>query len=309
MGRAPRTKETLPDFLKWRRVTPPPLVFRGLMGSQRTPGFWGITWLAQFVLKIHTVYLKYSQKNVYQGHRIFLRRNHPYRREKKAFNGCQEFDVKPKALTRTEILQKTKNINYVYGKKQANTVHVENSKKKDKVREAKSKVAWKKMSILFYLEYCEFLHVRHVLDVMHIEKNIFESIVGTIFDIPRKSKDGLSSRLDLVNLEIRSELQPIVGKKRTYLPVASYTLFKAEKIKFCKMLSALKVPDGYCSDLRNCVSMEELKLYGQKSHDYHTLIQQILPLKLRGLLNKNMRSTITRLSLFFNALCSKLVDT
>ena len=43
LGRAPRTKETLPDFLKWRRVTRPPLVFRGLSGSQRTPGFWGVT--------------------------------------------------------------------------------------------------------------------------------------------------------------------------------------------------------------------------------------------------------------------------
>ena len=43
LGRAPRTKETLPDFLKWRRVTRPPLVFRGLTGSQWTPGFWGVT--------------------------------------------------------------------------------------------------------------------------------------------------------------------------------------------------------------------------------------------------------------------------
>ena len=137
---------------------------------------------------------------------------------------------------------------------------------------------------------------------MHIEKNVCESIVGTLLDIPGKSKDGLSSRLDLVNLGIRSELQPIVGQKRTYFPAASYTLSKAEKIKFCKMLSALKVSDGYCSNLRNYVSMEELKLYGLKSHDYYTLIQQILPLTLRGLLNKNMRSTITRLSLFFNAL-------
>ena len=42
LGRAPRTKETLSDFLKWRRVTRPPLVFRGLTGSQRTPGFWGV---------------------------------------------------------------------------------------------------------------------------------------------------------------------------------------------------------------------------------------------------------------------------
>ena len=47
LGRAPRTKETLPDFLKWRRATRPPLVFRGLTGSQRTPGFWGVTESAQ----------------------------------------------------------------------------------------------------------------------------------------------------------------------------------------------------------------------------------------------------------------------
>ena len=37
LGRAHRTKETLPDFLKWRRVTRHPLVFHGLTGSQRTP--------------------------------------------------------------------------------------------------------------------------------------------------------------------------------------------------------------------------------------------------------------------------------
>ena len=39
LGRAPHTKETLPDFLKWRWVTRHPLVFRELTGSQRTPGF------------------------------------------------------------------------------------------------------------------------------------------------------------------------------------------------------------------------------------------------------------------------------
>ena len=39
LGRAPRTKETLPDFREKCRVTRRPLVFRGLTGSQRTPGF------------------------------------------------------------------------------------------------------------------------------------------------------------------------------------------------------------------------------------------------------------------------------
>ena len=43
LGRAPRTKETLPDFRKKCRVTRHSRVFRGLTGSQRTPGFWGVT--------------------------------------------------------------------------------------------------------------------------------------------------------------------------------------------------------------------------------------------------------------------------
>ena len=39
LGRAPRTKETLPDC--WRNVGSPDIheCFRGLTGSQRTPGF------------------------------------------------------------------------------------------------------------------------------------------------------------------------------------------------------------------------------------------------------------------------------
>ena len=53
LGRAPRTKETLPDFLKWRRLTRHPLVFRGLTSSQRTPGFWGVTaWYQSFGIRI-----------------------------------------------------------------------------------------------------------------------------------------------------------------------------------------------------------------------------------------------------------------
>ena len=45
LGRASRIKETLPVFLKGIRVTRHPLVFRGLTGNQRTPGFWGVTYM------------------------------------------------------------------------------------------------------------------------------------------------------------------------------------------------------------------------------------------------------------------------
>ena len=39
LGRAPRTKETLPDFREKCRVTRHSRVFRRLTGIQRTPGF------------------------------------------------------------------------------------------------------------------------------------------------------------------------------------------------------------------------------------------------------------------------------
>ena len=42
LGRAARTKETLPDFRERCRVARHSRVFRELMGSQRTPGFWGV---------------------------------------------------------------------------------------------------------------------------------------------------------------------------------------------------------------------------------------------------------------------------
>ena len=45
LGRAPHTKETLPDFREWCQVTRHPRVFRGLTGSQWTPRVWGVTYI------------------------------------------------------------------------------------------------------------------------------------------------------------------------------------------------------------------------------------------------------------------------
>ena len=58
LGRAPRTKETLPDFLKWHRATQHPLVFRSLTGSQRTPGKWGVTY--DILIEIEKLSIKYA---------------------------------------------------------------------------------------------------------------------------------------------------------------------------------------------------------------------------------------------------------
>ena len=43
LGRAPRTKEALPDFREWCRVTRHPRIFRRLTVCQRDSRFWGVT--------------------------------------------------------------------------------------------------------------------------------------------------------------------------------------------------------------------------------------------------------------------------
>ena len=59
---------------------------------------------------------------------------------------------------------------------------------------------WKKKSIFFELEYQKYLLLRHNLDVMHIEKNVCNNITRTVLNIPGKSKDGLATRLDLIEM-------------------------------------------------------------------------------------------------------------
>ena len=43
---------------------------------------------------------------------------------------------------------------------------------------------------------------------MHVEKNVCDSILGILLDIKGKTKEGLKSRKDFVDLNIRHELHP-----------------------------------------------------------------------------------------------------
>ena len=52
--------------------------------------------------------------------------------------------------------------------------------------------------------------VRHNLDVMHIEKNICQSIIRTLLEIDGKCKDSDKARLDMQLLGIRQDQHPVI---------------------------------------------------------------------------------------------------
>ncbi|XP_059630504.1 uncharacterized protein LOC132273557 [Cornus florida] len=143
---------------------------------------------------------------------------------------------------------------------------------------------------------------------MHIEKNVCESILGTLLNMKGKSKDGFKSRMDLEKMGIRCDLHPKESGTKHYLPPALYTLSKEEKGKFLKRLQQLKWPDGYSSNIGQRVSLGECKISGLKSHDCHILMQQLLPVALRGLAHKGPRNAIVRLCAYFNGICQRVID-
>jgi predicted RND superfamily exporter protein len=60
---------------------------------------------------------------------------------------------------------------------------------------------------------------------MHLEKNVIKSTIGVLLDIKTQTKDGLKSRLDLVNQDIRHEIHPTPaaqGGNKVDLPGASF---------------------------------------------------------------------------------------
>ena len=144
---------------------------------------------------------------------------------------------------------------------------------------------------------------------MHIEKNVYENIVGTILNVDEKSKDNLQSRLDLVQMGIRPDLHPNPLSNGKYrLPPSIFSMSKTEKEVFCMVLKDIKVPDAYASNISRCVSVKDRRLYSLKSHDYHILMQDLLPVALRCCISKKVTSCIIELSNIMKVICGKVLD-
>ncbi|WMV40449.1 hypothetical protein MTR67_033834 [Solanum verrucosum] len=238
-----------------------------------------------------------GKKQCYMGHRRFLPLNHKWRNDKKSFDGTAEWGLPPNTLSGEDTLDQVADLD---GLPLTN-----DQKKKIKVSHDSRGDNWNKKSIFFDLPYWKTLLLRHNLDVMHIEKNICDNILGTILNIKGKTKDTLSSRLDLQELKIMKELHPKRNGEKYDLPTACFTLSPEEKHKFLSFLKDLKVPDGFSSNISHCINMKDHKISGLKSHDCHVLLQHLIPLAIRSMLCIEVREPLIELSLFFNLLGAK----
>jgi len=241
-------------------------------------------------------YLKHSRKMCYLGHRAFLPPDHPFRRDKKSFNGEEDHRPAPTSLSGIEVFEKLHDFNNVFGKG-------------NKKRRRNNEGPWKKRSIFFELPYWKHNKLRHNLDVMHIEKNICDSLLGTLLDIPGKSKDHVNSRYDLQEMGIRKELHPRKDNTngKAHLAKSCFTMKPEEKRLFCTVLKNAKFPKGFASNISDRVDVDEMKISGYKSHDAHFIMHYLLQIAVRKGLPKNVSLALIRLGNFFKAICSKVI--
>ena len=99
-----------------------------------------------------------------------------------------------------------------------------------------------KRLIFFILLYWSGLDIRHCIDVMRVEKNLCDSVIGTLLNIQGKTKDGLNTRQDLAEMGIRSQLHPRSDGKKNILASSLSYFFQKGKDEFLSLSVSCQSP-------------------------------------------------------------------
>ena len=126
------------------------------------------------------------------------------------------------------------------------------------------------------------MEVPHAIDAMHIKKNVFDSTICLLMDVKGKTKDGLRSRWDLVNMGIRSDLHLVEHAN-----------------------GKIMLPTGLSSKIKMLVSMKDLSLSGYNAHNCHMMLMIFLVVAIRVARPAFVRMVLTRMVYFFSKISQK----
>nr|XP_043619647.1 uncharacterized protein LOC122591444 [Erigeron canadensis] len=235
-------------------------------------------------------------KIAYVGHRIYLDKNHKWRKDK-LFNGNWETRDPPGRIANDQIWEQLSNLPTRIPCK-----HVGKKRKRD----PKVEFNWSKRSIFSELEYWSSVQLKHNLDVMHIKKNVRESLLNTMMMHKDKSKDTDKARRVLQKWNIRPELWLVDnGRGKLSKPHPKFSFTNADRSLFCQFIKGVKLPDGFGSNFKHKVTDNDTQITGMKSHDHHIMMQRLLPIGARAYLDKNISTLIIELCQFFKQLCAR----
>ncbi|GKC99961.1 hypothetical protein Tco_1170236, partial [Tanacetum coccineum] len=121
-----------------------------------------------------------------------------------------------------------------------------------------------------------------------------------------KSIDTTKARQDLKNLDIRSELWLGQNKNgKCSKPHAKYSFTPDNRKKFYQFIKGVKLPDRFGSNFKHKVTNNDSNITGMKFHDYHIMMQRLLPYGLQQYLHIDVAKPIIELCSFFKQICSR----
>ncbi|KAL8107028.1 hypothetical protein AgCh_023727 [Apium graveolens] len=231
-----------------------------------------------------------------ENRNVKLDSNHKWRSDRKRSNGQVEVGQAPAILSRRMITSLLDGYKNTFGKV------------KGKRKVSCDVNPWNKKSIFFDLPYWSENSIRHNLDVLLIEKNIFDSILVTLLNISGKLKGHVNARLELQELSIRKILHPTTSTDGNYLEIkaTNFDMTNKEKDIFCSVLESMKFPHGFASNISKCV--QDKKVVGYKSHDAHIIMQYLFQITVKKALKPEVAIRLIRLGEFFRGICSKVIE-
>jgi hypothetical protein len=87
---------------------------------------------------------------------------------------------------------------------------------------------------------------------------------------------------------------------------APYVLTTTEFNTFASIIENIKTPSSHVSTMAQYIRQKYFG--GLKSHNYHVLMQQMMPLALRGLLAPRFQMAVIRISRLFRRICNKVLE-
>ena len=108
-----------------------------------------------------------------------------------------------------------------------------------------------------------------------------------------KTKDNIKASTDIKKYCDRADLHVWNQNNKVLKTKASYTLSQPQVKKVCEWLKNVKFPDGYALNIGGCVNLKDCSFYSFKSHECHVLMQQLLPIALKGMIPNAIWDAIT----------------
>jgi len=145
---------------------------------------------------------------------------------------------------------------------------------------------------------------------MHIEKNIIVSLMKILSNAKEAKSDSLALRQELQARGMMKELHPRQTNELDRDGNAVYTYARAPWIWtqqelqiVMDVMRSIRPPTNYGSSLSYKIG--DKKMVGLKTHDWHNILHDILPIAIQGTLTSNIRDVVYRLSQFFKKVCAK----